>query len=110
MKLPRFPRLVSLLLPLICVLLLTACQQHKPLPFKLTDIAGHMPDLQFQLTDDDGKTVTANDFRGKVVLLYFGYTHCPDVCPTTLYDMAGWFKTLGPQADGLKAYFFTVDP
>ncbi|SCB18889.1 SCO family protein [Rhizobium hainanense] len=64
----------------------------------------------FTLTDDRGEPITEKALSGHPSLLYFGYTHCPDVCPTTLYDMAGWFKTLGPQADGLKAYFFTVDP
>lgn len=64
----------------------------------------------FTLTDDRGEPITEKALSGHPSLVYFGYTHCPDVCPTTLYDMAGWFKTLGPQADGLKAYFFTVDP
>jgi protein SCO1/2 len=64
----------------------------------------------FTLTDDRGESITEKALSGHPSLVYFGYTHCPDVCPTTLYDMAGWFKTLGPQADGLKAYFFTVDP
>lgn len=64
----------------------------------------------FTLTDDRGEPITEKALSGHPSLVYFGYTHCPDVCPTTLYDIAGWFKTLGPQADGLKAYFFTVDP
>ncbi|MFK0161161.1 SCO family protein [Rhizobium sp. NPDC090279] len=64
----------------------------------------------FTLTDDRGQPITEKALSGHPSLVYFGYTHCPDVCPTTLYDMAGWFKTLGPQADRLKAYFFSVDP
>ncbi len=64
----------------------------------------------FDLTDDHGQPITEKALSGHPSLIYFGYTHCPDVCPTTLYDMAGWFKTLGPQADRLKAYFFSVDP
>ncbi|MBN8953468.1 MAG: SCO family protein [Rhizobium tropici] len=64
----------------------------------------------FTLTDDRGQQITEKALAGHPSLVYFGYTHCPDVCPTTLYDMSGWFKTLGPQADGLKAYFFSVDP
>lgn len=64
----------------------------------------------FDLTDDRGQPITEKALSGHPSLIYFGYTHCPDVCPTTLYDMAGWFKTLGPQADKLKAYFFSVDP
>ncbi|MGV1791848.1 SCO family protein [Rhizobium sp. A37_96] len=64
----------------------------------------------FTLTDDHGEPITEKALSGHPSLVYFGYTHCPDVCPTTLYDMAGWLKTLGPQADKLKAYFFSVDP
>ncbi|AGB74256.1 MULTISPECIES: SCO family protein [Rhizobium] len=64
----------------------------------------------FTLTDDRGEPITEKALSGHPSLVYFGYTHCPDVCPTTLYDMAGWLKTLGTQADGLKVYFFTVDP
>jgi protein SCO1/2 len=50
------------------------------------------------------------DFRGKAVVVFFGFTHCPDVCPTTLADMAGVMKTLGPQADRVQMIFITVDP
>ncbi|TAZ47091.1 SCO family protein (plasmid) [Rhizobium leguminosarum] len=64
----------------------------------------------FKLTDDRDQPITEVALQGHPSLIYFGYTHCPDVCPTTLYDMAGWFKTLGPNAGGLKAYFFSVDP
>ncbi|AYG69489.1 MULTISPECIES: SCO family protein [unclassified Rhizobium] len=64
----------------------------------------------FTLTDDRGQPITEKALSGHPSLVYFGYTHCPDVCPTTLYDMAGWLKTLGPEADRLKAYFFSVDP
>ena len=64
----------------------------------------------FNLTDDRGQPITEQALKGHPSLIYFGYTHCPEVCPTTLYEMAGWFKTLGPQADTLKAYFFSVDP
>lgn len=66
--------------------------------------------VPFELTDDLGAPITDDALRGHPSLVYFGYTHCPEVCPTTLYEMAGWLKSLGPTADGLKAYFFTVDP
>lgn len=66
--------------------------------------------VPFKLTDDIGAPITEQTLDGHPSLVYFGYTHCPEVCPTTLYEMAGWIKTLGPAADGLKAYFFTVDP
>lgn len=64
----------------------------------------------FKLTDDRGQPITEASLKGQPTLLFFGFTHCPEVCPTTLYEMAGWFKALGPEADGLKAFFFSVDP
>jgi len=109
MKLPRPSRFALFLLPLLAALLLAACQRHK-LPFRLTDIGGHMPDLAFQLTDDNGKTATATDYRGKVVLLYFGYTHCPDVCPTTLAQTVAALRKLGDAGDDVRILFVSVDP
>ncbi|MBD8688892.1 SCO family protein [Rhizobium skierniewicense] len=64
----------------------------------------------FRLTDDRGQPITEAALKGQPTLLFFGFTHCPEVCPTTLYEMAGWFKSLGSEADGLKAFFFSVDP
>ncbi|WP_246667047.1 SCO family protein [Agrobacterium sp. T29] len=64
----------------------------------------------FSLTDDRGQPITDAALRGHPTLLFFGFTHCPEVCPTTLYEMSGWFKALGPEADNLKAFFFSVDP
>ncbi|MBD8879136.1 SCO family protein [Rhodanobacter sp. 7MK24] len=110
MKLPRTPRLALFLLSLAGILLLSACHRGSDLPFKLTDIGGHMPDLQFQLTDDNGKPASAADFRGKVVLLYFGYTHCPDVCPLTLAQLHAALQKLGKAADDVRILFVSVDP
>ena len=64
----------------------------------------------FTLTDDAGRTVTAADFRGKYMLVYFGYTFCPDVCPTTLNDVGQALDKLGAQADEVRPLFITVDP
>lgn len=64
----------------------------------------------FTLTDQTGTTVTEAALQGHPSLIYFGYTYCPDVCPTTLFDATNWLKTLGPDADKLKFYFVTVDP
>lgn len=76
-----------------------------------TDMTGALPSLDFTMTRAlDGKTVTPADFKGKVVLLYFGYTFCPDVCPTTLLDIATMLKTLGKDADDVRVLFVTVDP
>ncbi len=64
----------------------------------------------FRLTDDRGQPITDAALKGQPTLLFFGFTHCPEVCPTTLFEMSGWFKTLGQEADNLKAFFFSVDP
>lgn len=64
----------------------------------------------FTLTSGNGKTVTSNDLRGKFLLVYFGYTFCPDVCPTTLSDVAQALDKLGPTADRVQPLFITIDP
>jgi protein SCO1/2 len=64
----------------------------------------------FRLTDQNGKTVTDQDFKGKPLLVFFGFTHCPDVCPTTLFDISEVMKSLGPDAGRVGAVFITVDP
>ena len=75
------------------------------------DISGTLPPLDFVLTRaDDGKTVTADDFKGKVVLLYFGYTFCPDICPLTLANVDLVLKALGEKAPDVRLLFVTVDP
>jgi len=74
--------------------------------------AGGVPALggPFTLTAADGTTVTDRTYRGKWLVLYFGYTYCPDVCPTTLNAIAGALGKLGPSAEKLQALFITVDP
>ena len=64
----------------------------------------------FTLVDDTGATVTEKTLAGKPYAIYFGYTFCPDVCPTTLLDLSRWIKKLGPDADKLNYVFVTVDP
>jgi protein SCO1 len=64
----------------------------------------------FQLTDQSGKAVTDADMKGKPFLVFFGFTHCPDICPTTLFDMSQLMKELGSDADRTGALFITVDP
>jgi protein SCO1 len=64
----------------------------------------------FHLTDQDGKPFSDTDLRGKSFLVFFGYTHCPDVCPTTLFDLSEVMRKLGPDADKTAAVFITVDP
>lgn len=64
----------------------------------------------FQLVDQDGKAVTEKDLLGKPTAIFFGFTFCPEVCPTTLTEMTGWLKDLGPDADKLNVVFVSVDP
>jgi protein SCO1/2 len=87
---------------------LTGCSNGPP--YHLQSIKGLMPRLEFRLTDDDGQPVSAERYRGKLVLLYFGYTHCPDVCPTTLASLGNALGRLGPDASQVKVLFVTVDP
>jgi protein SCO1 len=76
-----------------------------------TDMTGTLPPLAFTMTRAaDGKTVTDANFTGKVVLLYFGYTFCPDVCPTTLLNITTMLKSMGKTADAVRVLFVTVDP
>ena len=110
MKSSRLARLAGLLIVLLANLLLVACHQDQPPPWQLSDISGHMPDLSFQLTNDQGKTSTAADYHGKVVLLYFGYTHCPDVCPLTLAHLHVVMQRLDKLSDGMRVLFVSVDP
>lgn len=64
----------------------------------------------FRLVDGNGKTVTDQDMKGKPFLVFFGFTHCPEVCPTTLFEVSEVFRRLGPDADKAAALFITVDP
>jgi protein SCO1/2 len=64
----------------------------------------------FQLTDQNGRTVTDEDLKGHPFLVFFGFTHCPDVCPTTLFEVSEVLRALGPDADRVEALFVTVDP
>jgi len=64
----------------------------------------------FRLTDQNGKAITDQDLKGKPFLVFFGFTHCPEVCPTALFDMSEIFTKLGPDADKINALFVTVDP
>lgn len=66
--------------------------------------------VPFQLVAQTGQPITEQAFRGKPTALFFGFTHCPEVCPTTLFELDGWLKQVDPEAKGLQAYFVTVDP
>jgi len=64
----------------------------------------------FALTDQNGKTVTDKSLKGKPTLIFFGYTHCPDVCPTSLFEISEVLRAMGKDADKVNAYFISVDP
>ena len=78
--------------------------------FQNTDVTGLDYAKGFTLTDHTGKPRTLADFKGKAVVVFFGYTQCPDVCPTTMAEMASVMQKLGPLADQVQVLFVTLDP
>jgi len=90
-------------------LALAGCGPAGP-QFKASDVTGTGFGRDFALTDHAGKPRTLADFRGKVVVLFFGYTQCPDVCPTTLATLAETMRRLGPDAARVQVLFVTIDP
>lgn len=91
------------------VLSLTACGD-KPVSFKNTDVTGLAYAKDFAMTDHSGKLRSLADFKGKAVVVFFGYTQCPDVCPTTMTEMATVMQQLGPLSDKVQVLFVTLDP
>jgi protein SCO1/2 len=89
--------------------LLGACTGSKP-AFHGVDITGADYAKDFQLTDHNGQPRSIKDFAGKIVIMFFGYTQCPDVCPTSMNELAEVKKLLGPDGDKLQGLFVTVDP
>ncbi len=71
---------------------------------------GSLPDLQFKLESAGNPLLMAEDFRGKVALVFFGYAHCPDICPTTMARLGAVLRTLGDSAQGVRILFISVDP
>jgi protein SCO1/2 len=104
-SLQPFRRAVAALL----IALLAACGAGGP-EFQASDISGSSFGRDFELKDPHGNTRRLADFKGKAVVLFFGYTQCPDVCPTTLAALADAMKRLGPDADRVQVLFVTVDP
>ena len=93
----------------VMTMILMACSP-KP-EFKNVDITGSTAfGKDFSLLDPDGKVRTLADFKGKAVVMFFGYTQCPDVCPTTLTEMQQVMTLLGPKSDKVQVLFVTVDP
>lgn len=102
----------KILMALALLAMLGGCDKlGKQAPtFKNVDITGAEFAKDFALTDHNGKARTLAEFKGKLVVIFFGYTQCPDVCPTTMVEMATMMKELGPQAEQVQVLFVTVDP
>jgi len=100
---------VNRLAAAVLALVLAACSPDGP-KFLASDVTGSSFGREFSLQDPAGKTRTLADFRGKAAVVFFGYTQCPDVCPTTLSTLAETMKLLGPDADRVQVIFITVDP
>jgi protein SCO1/2 len=95
-------------LALVLGVLLTSCSE--PVKFNSTDISGAEWGKDFTLSDANGQVRHIADYKGKVVVLFFGYTQCPDVCPTTLNAMRETMKLIGPDAARVQVLFATLDP
>jgi protein SCO1/2 len=93
----------------LAVLALAACSPDKP-KFNAIDITGADYAKGFTLTDHNGQSRSLSDFKGKVVVLFFGYTQCPDVCPTSMVELAEVKRLMGADGDKLQGVFVTVDP
>jgi protein SCO1/2 len=92
---------------LIAISALCGCNNQG---WRLTSVAGHLPDLRFSLTDDTGRAADARDERGDIVLLYFGFAGCSLQCPVTMHRLADILKDMGGQADRVRVLFVSVDP
>jgi protein SCO1 len=101
--LPRFWSII------ICSVALLAGCDSRP-QFQGTDITGADYGKSLELVDHTGKPRRLEDFRGKAIVLFFGFTHCPDVCPTTLAEVAAALRQLGPDAERVQVLLVTVDP
>lgn len=93
------------LLLCLSVVLLVAQRGSAPVPQTSSAVGG-----PFSLVDQDGRAFTEQDVKGRPFLVFFGFTHCPDICPTTLFDISEIFRNLGPDAGRASALFITVDP
>jgi protein SCO1 len=107
MKTRRF----LLALAAVGVFALSGCERAAPPHrFNAIDLTGASYAQGFNLPDFNGKPRTLADFKGKVTVVFFGYTQCPDACPTTMAELSGILKTLGPDASRVQVVFITVDP
>ncbi len=97
------------ILGIVAASILAGCHTGQA-SFQSTDITGADFGKAFSLTDHNGKRRSLEDFRGQVVVMFFGFAHCPDVCPTTLAELAGAVKKLGPRGEKVQVLLVTIDP
>lgn len=95
-------------LTLLFVILLQSC--HQPLHWNASDVSAALPDLEFALLGPDAELIDASSLQGRPVLLFFGFTNCPTVCPTTLTRLSVLMKQLGSDANNIQVVFVSVDP
>lgn len=103
-------KMISRLFFILLIVLLSGCENAAPSRFHASDVSGKYTQADFHLTDHNGQPRSLADFRGKVVVLFFGYTHCPEVCPTKLADLAQTLRLLGKDAERVQVLFVTLDP
>ena len=104
-------RRLLLVLAAAGALAISGCERAAPPHhFNAIDLTGARYAQGFNLPDFDGKPRTLADFKGKVAVVFFGYTQCPDACPTTMAELAGILKTLGPDASRIQVVFISIDP
>lgn len=96
-------------MPIVALMIFVACTDGKP-SYKATDISGVEWGKDFELTAHTGKRARLSDFHGKLIVLFFGYTHCPDICAPTLLVLARALNALGPEAERVQVVFVSVDP
>ena len=110
---PRFPRRVLLALGVALAATLSGCDKllpSQPASYNAVDITGAGYGKGLALPDAEGRTRTLSEFKGKIVVVFFGFTQCPDVCPGTLAELAQVKKALGPDGERVQGVFITVDP
>ncbi len=100
----------SLAILAACVLVAAGCSGSRASAYHAADISGIMPALVFRLTGPGGRPITQEFVRGRTTIVYFGYTHCPDECPTTLARLSAALKALGTGANQVRVLFVSVDP
>lgn len=99
---------IKCILIVVVLLTLTACTESEPT--RLTNVSGLISDLSFELTDENNNIVTANDYLGYTVALFFGFTSCPEICPTTMHQLSKILKEIDPSGSSIRVLFVSVDP